>query len=224
MSSGLTFVEIADRARCIYGFYPAAAADLARHKIALQEWSNLDVAGRLGDHERQYLRDLTDAYKASAAGCLRQARGLGDLALAVAKCLPALWPQLQLVEVGARWHEAEGFDWDAGIAELRSIEAAALSAGAGEGHTKGDERRGQANIEAVERLLHLAGDGQAVQIMSVAKDDGRSANDRMYAIAQIDQRFEGFDSTKWGDLLDVKPGAVRQTEFWKTRKARRERA
>jgi hypothetical protein len=77
--------------------------------------------------------------------------------------------------------------------------------------------------ETLGRLLYLVGDGDAIKILSVAREQDRSANDRMYAIIKMDQRYEGFDSTKWGELLAVTPDAVRQTDFWKTRKQRRER-
>ena len=77
--------------------------------------------------------------------------------------------------------------------------------------------------ETLGRLLHLVGDGDAIKILSVARDQSKSANDRMYGIIKMDRRFDGYDSVKWGELLDVTADAVRQTEFWKTRKQRRER-
>jgi hypothetical protein len=76
--------------------------------------------------------------------------------------------------------------------------------------------------EIVGRLLRLVGDGDAIKILSLARDESKSANDRMCAIIEMDRRFDGYDSVKWGELLAVTPEAVRQTACWINRKQRRE--
>jgi hypothetical protein len=76
--------------------------------------------------------------------------------------------------------------------------------------------------ETVGRLLHLVGDGMGVKVLGIARDQTKPANDRLYALVKIDRRFDGYNSTQWGELLNVTPEAIRQTEFWRTRKERRE--
>lgn len=76
--------------------------------------------------------------------------------------------------------------------------------------------------EEVGRLLHLVGDGEGVKILSVARDQSLPADQRMRALVEIDKRMEGYDSTQWADLLQVTTAAIRQTDFWKTRKQRKE--
>jgi hypothetical protein len=76
--------------------------------------------------------------------------------------------------------------------------------------------------ETVGRLLHLVGDGTGVKVLSIARDQAKPANDRLVALVNLDRRFDGYNSTQWGELLGVTPEAIRQTEFWKTRKKRRE--
>ena len=79
-----------------------------------------------------------------------------------------------------------------------------------------------ADAQLVERTLALCGDGRALQIASIARDKAKSADDRMRELAELDSRYEGFDSAKWGELLEVTSAAIRATQFWKARKRRKE--
>jgi hypothetical protein len=79
------------------------------------------------------------------------------------------------------------------------------------------------NDKEVGRLLHLCGDGTGLQILSIARDQSKSVNDRLYALVEIDRRLEGYNSEELADLCDVKGPAVRQTAFWITRKDRRDK-
>jgi hypothetical protein len=76
--------------------------------------------------------------------------------------------------------------------------------------------------EEVRRLLQLLGEEDAVKILDLAHNDKKSADDRMREIIKEDRRFDGFDSYKWAQLLNVTASAIRQTVFWQDRKARRE--
>ena len=124
-------VRIADEARLLYGWYPEAAANYAKAKSAL------DYVRKSCSSSRQYFgNDKQDEeieagellhYRSAAESCRQCAKGIGDLALAVARVFPDLWPQLRLVAVGVRWHEKADFDWDAAVAELRRIETVALA-------------------------------------------------------------------------------------------------
>jgi hypothetical protein len=78
------------------------------------------------------------------------------------------------------------------------------------------------SADEIARVFELAGDETSLRVYSVARDASRSANDRMYAIMEIDRRCDGYDSNRWGELLGVNPAAIRQTEFWKSRQKRRE--
>jgi hypothetical protein len=78
------------------------------------------------------------------------------------------------------------------------------------------------NAEEVKRLLALCGDGRAVQILSVARNEAKSVDDRMRALVELDPRHDGFKSKQWAELLNVTEGAVRQAPFWKDREKRKE--
>ena len=52
---------------------------------------------------------------------------LQNLARAVAEQMPTLWPELRLVSSRSIWHADPAFDWGGAEAELRKIEAAAIS-------------------------------------------------------------------------------------------------
>jgi hypothetical protein len=78
------------------------------------------------------------------------------------------------------------------------------------------------DAEAVGRLLALCGDGTALQILRIARDQAKAAEERMRAVVELDRRFDGFNSVQWGELLGISAAAVRQTEFWVSRKQRRE--
>ena len=105
---------------------------------------------------------------------------------------------------------------------------AAGSAAAGTSEAAADELAGKpqgataVNAERVGRLLALCGDGRALQILRVAKDQAKSAEEHMIALVELDGRFDGFNSVRWGELLDVTPDNIRGTAFWKDRKNRKE--
>jgi hypothetical protein len=79
-----------------------------------------------------------------------------------------------------------------------------------------------ADLATVGRLLYLSGDGTGVGVMRIARDTTRTVNERLYALVILDQRYEGYDSPKLAELCDVTDAAIRKTEFWTTRKTRRE--
>jgi len=74
----------------------------------------------------------------------------------------------------------------------------------------------------VARLLHLIGDGDGIKVLTIARNESRTAEQRMIELVRMDQRYDGYNSVQWGELLAVDPAAVRQTEFWKQRKHRKE--
>jgi hypothetical protein len=87
------------------------------------------------------------------------------------------------------------------------------------------ERAGKSKAVAAEevgRLLTHTGDETALKVLAIARDQNKTADERMQALAALDRRYRGYDSPKWADLLQVTPAAVRQTSFWKTRKQRHE--
>jgi hypothetical protein len=130
-----SFVEIADTARLLYTFYPKDAADYHCAKSGLQFVR--DAAYRTPGPEQSsnafpakgtMLYAAMADYNCRSDQCHSMAMVVCNLGRAVATLLPALWPSLRLVGVGARWHEDDKFNWDAAIGELRQIEAAALNA------------------------------------------------------------------------------------------------
>ena len=78
------------------------------------------------------------------------------------------------------------------------------------------------SAEEVGRLLHLIGDGDGIRILTIARNESRTAEQRMMDLVRMDQRFDGYNSTQWAELLAVRPPAVRQTEFWRNRGHRKE--
>jgi hypothetical protein len=129
-----SFVEIADTARILYTFYPQDAAEYRRAKSGLEfvrdaVWrANPEQATNAFPEKGTMLYDALYTYKWRSDHCCELAVTTNNLGLATATLLPGLWPSLRLVGSGGRWHEAEEFNWDAAIGELRQIEAAALSA------------------------------------------------------------------------------------------------
>ncbi|MEI8375216.1 MAG: hypothetical protein WCJ35_20540 [Planctomycetota bacterium] len=79
-----------------------------------------------------------------------------------------------------------------------------------------------ASAEEVGRLLHLLGDGDGIKILAIARNELRTAEQRMIDLVRVDQRHDGYNSVQWGELLAVDPAAIRQTDFWKDRKNRKE--
>jgi hypothetical protein len=106
----------------LYGWYPEAAAKYAKSKAALH-----DARRRRGEDEQDIEAGALFHFKDAAESCRQCAKRIGDLALVVARVFPDLWPQIRLVEVGARWHEESNLHWDVAVAELRRIEAVALA-------------------------------------------------------------------------------------------------
>ena len=129
-----SFVEIADTARLLYSCYPKDATEYRRAKSGLEFCRNAawradpEQATNAFPAKGTILYDALHDYTCQSDHCREMAMAVGNLGLAVAQQLPALWPSLRLIGVGMRWHEDEGFNWDAAIGELRQIEAAALSA------------------------------------------------------------------------------------------------
>ena len=129
-----SLMEIADTARLLYTFYQKGAADYRRAKSGLEfvrnaVWrANPEQATNAFPEKGTMLHDALHDYKCRSEHCYEMAMTVGNLGHATATLLPGLWPSLRLVGLGARWHEDEEFNWDAAIAELRQIEAAALSA------------------------------------------------------------------------------------------------
>lgn len=52
------------------------------------------------------------------------------------------------------------------------------------------------------------------RILGIASSD-KTADEKMRAICEIDRRILGWSSLDLGDLLSVKPSAIRKTAFWK---------
>lgn len=55
----------------------------------------------------------------------------------------------------------------------------------------------------------------AAQIMLIAQDESKTAEERARLIVALDRQCAGWSSERWGKLLGVKPQAMRKTEFWK---------
>lgn len=171
-----SLTEIADRARILYTAYPQASAEYARDKRNLEDWQNLESLGRVKGHEKDYGRDLLEHYKESAASCARWAQWVAELALIVAQRLPSLWPQLRLVQVGARWHEGQGVDWDAAVAELRAIEAAALQAEGTRKPAAGTRKRARSTKQDVVLKTHAAITYKAEHPTATEEECAKAAN------------------------------------------------
>ncbi|MEN6558485.1 MAG: hypothetical protein ABFC54_09935 [Thermoguttaceae bacterium] len=127
-----SLVSIADEARLLYTWYPEAAAERIKATAALNDvWKAARRERRSGNGDGAWAgeldADISRQLKNAAGACEQCSRRIGDLAIAVARVFPDLWPQLRLVEVGAQWHKKADFDWDAAIGELRKIESTALA-------------------------------------------------------------------------------------------------
>jgi hypothetical protein len=79
-----------------------------------------------------------------------------------------------------------------------------------------------ATDELVGRLLTHTGDETALKVLSIARDQSRTVEERMQALVAVDCRYQGYNSEQWADFLEVSSPAIRQTDFWKTRKQRKE--
>ena len=183
-----------------------------------------------GDRDPQAQRD----YDWQTERCGRDWQTLTYLRVAVAGLLPGL--HLRLIPMGGKpWHEREEkeMDWPAACQELQQIVYAAVTANSrakpGEAPTTEVEPQtatqspAQAvSADEVGRLLDLIGEGTAIKILKVAKDQSLTVDQRMRALVLLDQRLDGRDSPKWAELLDVTEAAVRKADFWKERKTRKE--
>jgi hypothetical protein len=81
---------------------------------------------------------------------------------------------------------------------------------------------GAIDADEVSRLLYLAGDGTGVHVLAIARDQAKTVEERLHKLKDLDKRYEGFDSEKLADLLGVTGPAIRKTNFWRGRKARKE--
>jgi hypothetical protein len=158
-----TLGQIADAARLLYSFYPQDAKRCRCDKQNLADLDNTSLGG--------YKKQAKIAFQFSLQSCHRHSLALGGLALAVARKLPALWPLLRLVGSVARWHETEDFDWDAGIAELRQIEAAALSTDMATNQANGSVQTEKSSIiaKASFQEVHLLAKRVLASIYSLVK-------------------------------------------------------
>jgi hypothetical protein len=106
-------------ARSIRGTYRQNAAILTgarEHVKAL----NIDPPSMVGG-ARYFCRDQEEI-------CTNWAMRVHELAELAAKHLPTVFQSLHWIDTaGLPWHQQEDFDWDAAEAELREIEASALS-------------------------------------------------------------------------------------------------
>ena len=128
-----SFTEIADTARILYTFYKNNADEYRRAKSGLQfvrdalYRTDPEQASTAFPPKGSMLDAALRDYTCQSERCAKKLKMVGNLATATATLLPALWPSLRLVGGESRWHEDEGFNWDAAIEELRKIEAAAIS-------------------------------------------------------------------------------------------------
>ncbi|MCX7424376.1 MAG: hypothetical protein NTW96_01860 [Planctomycetia bacterium] len=132
----MSFPEIAHTARLLHSTYPTAAADLRRAEQVLKDTRTDGPAEHVPAASHTY-RSIRDEV------CEPLGRKLAELASVVPVLLPGTWKTLRLVGGVQHWHRERIFDWEAGIAELRAIESAALSVGgamvAAEAKQDGDE-------------------------------------------------------------------------------------
>jgi hypothetical protein len=128
MAAQVSLSDVAERARLIYIGYPFAAADLRRAQEGL---SDLRGNAVFCEKDLKTWRDGIDRLERQAAAattrCEQYRQQLDRLARELPQVLPDLWPRLQLIEQGARWHELVNFDWHTALEELRRIEAAAAT-------------------------------------------------------------------------------------------------
>lgn len=117
MTPKVELAELAELARLIYSGYRESTDAFRKDTEALQVIRDTPA---LAEHEAGARQNLI--LRGNVQG--KYVQSLGDLANAVCKQLPELWPTLRLVGSGVRWHDDPAFDWAAGIAELRQIEAA----------------------------------------------------------------------------------------------------
>jgi hypothetical protein len=65
------------------------------------------------------------------------------------------------------------------------------------------------------RVAQAIGDENAARIMAIAQRKDLSGERKMEEILRLDPRFVGRDSSEWGQLIGVKPAAVRGYKLWK---------
>jgi hypothetical protein len=81
--------------------------------------------------------------------------------------------------------------------------------------SKAGDNQQVASAAEVENMLNLVGDEVAVKILTVARRADLTVDERARAILRLDQRYEGYKSPKWADLLKVSEQAIRDAPFWK---------
>lgn len=55
---------------------------------------------------------------------------------------------------------------------------------------------------------------ESQEVLKIARSS-KTADDRMRDISRIDQRFFGWKSPQWSNLIKVSAAAIRKTKFWK---------
>ena len=91
------------------------------------------------------------------------------------------------------------------ICVAQSIASFQLAEGNEQQHNEG---------EAIARVLEIA-DPSAARIIAIADDKTLSADERMHAIAAIDERYYLKQSPQWATLLQCSAPNIRVTVFWK---------
>ncbi len=61
----------------------------------------------------------------------------------------------------------------------------------------------------------MVGDENTLAILTIARQEGISGEERMREILELDRRFAGKDSNEWAKLLGVTSSAVRGYGLWK---------
>jgi hypothetical protein len=79
-----------------------------------------------------------------------------------------------------------------------------------QGAGKNEKGRNPVSAKAIESLLGA----EAQRIMTIAAQTDIPLEEKMRAICRIDQRFRGYNSSKWAELLGVTPNRIRQLPFW----------
>jgi hypothetical protein len=58
-------------------------------------------------------------------------------------------------------------------------------------------------------------DSTGAKVFEIARRKDLTANQKGLLILQLDDRYEGYNSDKWGKLLAVTGANVRKCEFWR---------
>jgi len=70
--------------------------------------------------------------------------------------------------------------------------------------------------EKMKKVVAVIGNDTSMRILSVAKDEEISADEKMRQVSRIDHQKALLGSPKWAQLLAVTEPAIRKTHFWKT--------